>query len=86
MLLTVLLIAVSGTLNIVCFFIGAKVGQCVNKDIPLELPKIDPMKAHQERQAKKHEKKEQDRIQTILDNIENYNGTAERQKDVPESR
>lgn len=86
-LLIALLITVSGTLNIACFFIGAKVGQNVSKDIPLKMPKINnPIKAHEERKVQKHEKEEQDRIRTILENIENYNGTAQGQKDVPESR
>lgn len=83
----ILLIAVIGTLNIVCFFIGAKVGQQVAKDEPVKLPNMNPVeiiREHQQtKEAERAEKEQSDYLGTILSNIDNYNGTEYGQKDVP---
>ena len=79
---SILLLLISGTLNIVCFFIGAKVGQMVVKGEEIQAPEINlsnPVKAYRE---KKKAEYEQDRIDTIMQNIETYNGTSVGQKDV----
>jgi hypothetical protein len=41
------------------------------------------MKAYREREAKKEAQMEQDRIDTIMRNIEGYDGTSRGQEDVP---
>jgi hypothetical protein len=66
-----------------CFFLGAKVGQKVTRGEEIKLPKIDPAAAHREREDRKAAEKEQKRLATILENLENYDGTARGQKDVP---
>lgn len=81
---TIILLAVTGTLNIVCFFVGAKVGQTVAKGEKIEAPKIPkPIDVIREHIDRKEAKKEQERIDTIMQNIESYNGTSIGQKDVP---
>lgn len=79
----VLLLAVMGITNLLCFVIGAKVGQKVTKGEPVELPSINPMKAYREHEARKESQREQDRMNTILRNIEGYDGTSTGQMDVP---
>lgn len=79
----VLLFAVMAASNIVCFIIGAKVGQAVSKGEKIETPSIDPLKAYREREAKREAQKEQDRLDTIMRNIEAYDGTGNGQEDVP---
>lgn len=80
----VLLIAVVGTLNIACFFIGAKVGQTVAKGKEIETPAIkSPMQLYQEHQDKKEADKEKQKLDVIMQNIERYDGTANGQEDVP---
>lgn len=79
----ILLIAIVGALNIACFFIGAKVGQTVAKGEKIEMPSLDPMKPIREHQAKKEAQMAQDRLDTIMKNIEAYDGTAKGQEDVP---
>ena len=69
--------------NILCFMIGAKVGQTVTKGEKVELPNLDPMKAARERQERRKAEKEQDALDAIMHNIDSYNGTAEGQKDIP---
>lgn len=81
----ILTIAVTGALCIVCFFIGAKVGQAVSKgeEIKLELPELNPMELYRERQERKEAKKEHDKLDVLLHNIEVYDGTSAGQKDIP---
>lgn len=80
---TIILIALVGTLNVVCFFIGAKVGQTVAKGEPIELPSVNPIEIIREHNDKREAEKEQDRIETIMRNIERYDGTSSGQEDVP---
>lgn len=58
----------------------------IMKDITKDLPKADipnPIKAVKEHKAKKIAKKELDMIETIMANIDNYDGTENNQRDVP---
>ena len=80
---SILLALVVGTLCIACFFVGAKVGQTVSKGEPVELPEVNPMKLIQERREKKAAEEEQSRIDTILRNVERYDGTGLGQEDIP---
>lgn len=81
----VLLVLVVGTLNIVCFFIGVKAGTKEVIKAP-EIKDLNPIKKIQEHAEQKELKKEAElerkKIETILYNLDNYNGTAEGQKDV----
>lgn len=80
----ILLIAVVGTLNVVCFFIGAKVGQTVAKGKEIEVPKINsPVTAYKAHRATKEAEAEKNRLDVILRNIERYDGTGNGQEDVP---
>ena len=81
-LLVLILALVIGTLNVVCFFVGAKVGQKLVKGEPIELPSINPMEAIREAQDKREAEREQRKLDTILQNIETYDGTGNGQKDV----
>ena len=69
--------------NVACFFIGAKVGQTVYKGERIELPVVDPLKPAREREARAEAEMEQNRMETILRNIETYDGTGRGQEDVP---
>lgn len=79
----VLALAVMAAANIVCFTVGARVGQAVSKGEPVELPTLNPAQVWREHREKKEARAEQDRLDTILRNIENYNGTDYAQEDVP---
>ena len=79
----VLLLLVMGAANIACFLIGAKVGQTVVKGEEVKLPTVNPMEVVRERRAKKEAQMEQDRLDTIMRNIESYDGTSKGQEDVP---
>ena len=79
---TVLLLLVMGAVNLLCFVIGAKVGQTVTKGEEIKLPSVNPLEAVREHNVKKKAEIEQDRIETIMRNIETYDGTGNGQKDV----
>lgn len=79
---TVLILAIFGAVNIFCFVIGAKVGQTVTKGEEIKLPSVNPLEAVREHNVKKKAEIEQDRIETIMRNIETYDGTSNGQKDV----
>lgn len=66
-----------------CFIVGAKVGQKVSKGEDINVPTINPIEAIRERNAKKEAEMEQDKLDTIMRNIESYDGTPNGQEDVP---
>ena len=80
----ILLIVAAVTLNsILCFLIGAKVGQKVVNGEPVEMPSLDPMKAIREHQSQKEADRKQERDEVIWRNIDRYDGTPFGQEDVP---
>ena len=82
MIETLLIIVAVGALCIGCFVIGAKVGQKVTKGEEIELPSVNPLEIYRKHEAKREAEKEQDKIDTIMQNIECYDGTSRGQKDV----
>lgn len=66
---------------IACFLVGAKVGQAVSKGETIKLA-VNPKERYEEHQAKKEAQAEQDRYNTIMRNIENYDGTSIGQQEV----
>jgi hypothetical protein len=79
----VLLLATMGAVNILCFLIGAKVGQTVAKGEKVEMPSINPLTLYREHQDKREADKEQSRIEAVMRNIEAYDGTSFGQKEIP---
>jgi hypothetical protein len=78
----VLLMAVMGAANILCFMIGAKVGQKIVRGEEVKLPSVNPMEAVREHQNKRKAEQEMDKVSTILQNIERYDGSPNGQVDV----
>ena len=72
------ILIVSG-LNIVCFLIGAIVGQRVFERKPVI---INPVKEIKEMKEEKEISKEEQRFKDIADNIDAYNGTSIGQKEI----
>lgn len=74
-----------GIQNLICMIIGMKVGLALNKGESFSFP--NPIKEYADHQTKKQARKEaeaeRDKIETILRNIENYDGTGFGQMDVP---
>ena len=80
---TILTIIAVGTLNVVCFFVGAKVGQRVAQGKEIETPNLNPIDYLHEQREKREARLEKEKYDIIQKNIDNYNGTEFGQIDVP---
>lgn len=81
--LCVLGIVFISTCNIICFLIGARTFQNVQKGEEIKLPNINPIEKIKERREQREANKEQERFSIMLDNINNYRGDSTGQKDIP---
>lgn len=79
----VLTILAVGAMCIGCFIVGARVGQAVSKGEEIKLPNVNPMEAIRERRDKKEAELAQNMYETIIGNVDRYDGTGNGQKDVP---
>ena len=71
---TILLIVSIGIMNILCFFIGARVGQKVVNKEEIKLPNINPIQAYREYEVKREIDKADEQYKKDLEAINNYNG------------
>lgn len=69
--------------NVLCFLVGARTAQRIESKEPIELPNLNPVKAYRDHQHRKEADAEQRKIDAIMENIDNYNGTSSGQKDIP---
>ena len=72
-----------GFVCMACFLLGAKVGQTVTKGEELKLPSFNPVQAVREHKERKDAEIDMSRFDTIMRNIEHYDGTSIGQMDVP---
>lgn len=77
------LILTVGAMCIISFTVGAKIGQKVVKGEDIKLPTINPVEMYREHEERREARKKQEQIDTVLENIESYNGTPIGQKEVP---
>ena len=82
-IIILLALVLSGTISIVSFVIGAKVGQSASRGEPIKLPELSPVKAFEERREKDAVKKESKRLEALMHNIDTYDGTGAGQRDIP---
>lgn len=78
--MTIAIMAVVSLSNIICLFIGAKIGQLSASGKDINVP--SPISAVREYREEKELVKEREKNQTMLENIENYDGTGIGQKDI----
>jgi hypothetical protein len=81
-LFAIIMLLVMGVMYALMFALGAKIGQSVVKGEKVELPSLNPFDAYKKHEAKKEAEKEQEKFDTIMQNIECYDGTGKGQKDV----
>lgn len=84
----ILIILVVCFANILCFYIGARIGQKIirDEDVTLPNPVTEVQEQMQEYREKRKAKEDQEQLDVILANIERYDGTAYGQQDVPGTR
>ena len=79
----VLLLLVMAMANIICFMVGAKVGQTVSKGEEVKLPTLNPLEVYKAHRENKAAEAEMNRLDAVLQNLESYNGSEAGQQDIP---
>lgn len=77
----VLTCTISGAFILLAYTLGLKNGQRIVNKEPIELPK-NPIEAVKEKQVNKKYEEEIQKLNTIFENIDNYDGTGANQKEV----
>ena len=72
-----------GFVCMACFLLGVKTGRAVTKGEDIKLPSLNPAQAVRGYKERKEAEEERTRYDTIMQNIEKYNGTSMGQMDVP---
>ena len=81
---TILLIITMGFINALMFILGAKVGQKVVRQEPIELNPIKAVnKAIEEHKEIKAKEEEDEYYKALYSNIDNYTGDSIGQVDIP---
>ncbi len=88
-LMVIIIVLVSSITNVLCLFIGAKISQKIENKEDLKMHDIipettlNPFKLYERKKLEQEEKEELEKINIIMQNIENYDGTDNKQIDVP---
>ena len=72
----------TGVVTILAFLVGARTAQKADKGEKIEVPTLNPMKAYQEHREHVEASKEQERMNTMRENINNYTGDGTGQKNI----
>lgn len=68
--------------NILCFIIGAKIGQTVYQGKDIRFPNLNITEIKRRNREKKHAVERLEVADRILSNIEKYDGTSRGQEDI----
>lgn len=79
---TILLLFLFGIFIITSYTLGLKNGQKLMNNEEIKMPEINPVKIVRNEIESFEEKKRQDAFETMMSNIDNYDGTGLGQKDI----
>lgn len=80
---TILLLFLFGIFIIIAYTLGLKNGQKLKNNEEIKMPEINPVKIVRNEIETFEQKKKQDAYDTMMANIDNYDGTGLGQKDIP---
>ena len=80
---TIALLFLFGIFIIFAYTLGLKNGQKLKNDEEIKIPEINPIKIVRNEIETFEQKKKQDAYDTMMANIDNYDGTGLGQKDIP---
>lgn len=80
---TIALLFLFGVFIIVAYTLGLKNGQKLKNNEEIEMPEVNPVKIVRNEIETFEQKKKQDAYDTMMANIDNYDGTGLGQKDIP---
>lgn len=79
----IVLVLIVSAVNVWCFTLGAKVAQTVMQGEKVETPKVDPLKGYRQHKAQKEMDAQRSKLESIMRNIDSYDGTPFGQEDIP---
>ena len=80
---TIALLFLFGIFIITSYTLGLKNGQKLKNNEEIKMPEINPVKIVRNEIETFEQKKKQDAYDTMMANIDNYDGTGLGQKDIP---
>lgn len=80
---TIALLFLFGIFIILAYTLGLKNGQKLKNNEEIKTPEINPVKIVRNEIETFEQKKKQDAYDTMMTNIDNYDGTGLGQKDIP---
>lgn len=80
---TIALLFLFGVFIILAYTLGLKNGQKLKNDEEIKMPEVNPIKIVRNEIDAFEQRKKQDVYDTIMANIDNYDGTGLGQKDIP---
>ena len=80
---TITLLFLFGVFIILAYTLGLKNGQKLKNNEEIKIPEINPVKIVRNEIETFEQKKKQDAYDTMMANIDNYDGTGLGQKDIP---
>jgi hypothetical protein len=80
---TLALLFLFGIFIILSYTLGLKNGQKLKNEEEIKIPEINPVKIVRNEIETFEQKKKQDAYDTMMANIDNYDGTGLGQKDIP---
>ena len=80
---TIALLFLFGIFIILAYTLGLKNGQKIKNNEEIKIPEINPVKMVRNEIETFEQKKKQDAYDTMMANIDNYDGTGLGQKDIP---
>lgn len=80
---TIALLFLFGIFIIIAYTLGLKNGQKLKNSEEIKIPEINPVKIVRNEIETFEQKKKQDAYDTMMANIDNYDGTGLGQKDIP---
>jgi hypothetical protein len=80
---TITLLFLFGVFIIIAYTLGLKNGQKLKNNEEIKLPEVNPVKIVRNEIETFEQKKKQDAYDTMMANIDNYDGTGLGQKDIP---
>lgn len=80
---TIALLFLFGIFIILSYTLGLKNGQKLKNDEEIKIPEINPVRIVRNEIETFEQKKKQDAYDTMMANIDNYDGTGLGQKDIP---
>lgn len=81
--MTILISILISTINLLCFYFGVRIGQKAAKKEEIKIEGLNPVKVIETINQSNEDKKEQERMRIISENIDNYDGTGLNQQNIP---